>query len=67
MVVMFYQWNILNLESWWMLVIALVFCAGVINAFNFMDGINGINSGYGLHHNILLLSGKICVASVLYL
>lgn len=45
---MFCQWDIFALEPWWALLPALVFCTGVVNAFNFMDGINGINAGYGL-------------------
>lgn len=48
MLLMFRQWDILHPESWGVLLLALVFCTGVINAFNFMDGINGINAGYSL-------------------
>lgn len=29
-------------------IFGLILCAGIINAFNFMDGINGITSGYAL-------------------
>jgi UDP-N-acetylmuramyl pentapeptide phosphotransferase/UDP-N-acetylglucosamine-1-phosphate transferase len=36
-----------NLPFWYTLV-ALVFCTGVINAYNFMDGINGMTGGYSL-------------------
>lgn len=32
---------------WWMPVAAVV-CVGILNAFNFMDGINGITGGYAL-------------------
>lgn len=32
----------------WLWIIALVVATGAINAFNFMDGINGITAGYGL-------------------
>ncbi len=42
------QWGILSCNMWWMIVIALIFCTGVINAYNFMDGINGITGGYSL-------------------
>ena len=28
--------------------VALVVCTGIINAYNFMDGINGITGGYSL-------------------
>ena len=45
---MFYCWGILNWESWWIIILGLVLCVGIINAYNFMDGINGINGGYTL-------------------
>lgn len=44
----FYQFGILNLNDWWMVLIALIVCVGIINAYNFMDGINGITGGYSL-------------------
>ncbi|WP_313366852.1 UDP-GlcNAc--UDP-phosphate GlcNAc-1-phosphate transferase [Sphingobacterium mizutaii] len=40
---------------WFILVIAFVFSVGVINAFNFMDGINGITVCYSLSIIGLLL------------
>lgn len=45
---MFYCWEILNWESWWIIILGLILCVGIINAYNFMDGINGINGGYTL-------------------
>lgn len=48
MFLMFYQFGILNLSDWWMVLIALIVCVGIINAYNFMDGINGITGGYSL-------------------
>lgn len=48
MFLMFYQFGILNLQDWWMILIALIICVGIINAYNFMDGINGITGGYSL-------------------
>lgn len=36
------------LLSWWWIIIALIICTGIINAYNFMDGINGITGGYSL-------------------
>lgn len=48
MFLMFYQWDVLNLESWWIVLAALILCVGITNAYNFMDGINGINGGYTL-------------------
>lgn len=48
MFMMFYQFGILNWHDWWMVVIALIVCVGITNAYNFMDGINGITGGYSL-------------------
>lgn len=45
---MFQQFGILTLNFWWVVVIAWVVCVGIINAYNFMDGINGITGGYSL-------------------
>ena len=47
MVLMFYQWGLFSLSCWW-IIIALIVCTGIINAYNFMDGINGITGGYSL-------------------
>ena len=47
MALMFYQWGLFSL-SWWWIIIALIICTGIINAYNFMDGINGITGGYTL-------------------
>ena len=33
---------------WWYVPLALVLFVGIVNAFNFMDGINGITGGYSL-------------------
>lgn len=46
MALMFQCWGILNWESWWIVVLGLILCVGITNAYNFMDGINGINGGY---------------------
>lgn len=51
---MIYQWTLMNVEwAWWYAIIALILCTGIINAYNFMDGINGITGGYSL---IILIS-----------
>ncbi len=42
-----YQADALN-YPWLWVIIAFVLCIGIINAYNFMDGINGITSGYAL-------------------
>ena len=47
MLLMFIEWGMLGLPLWWMIV-ALIFCTGILNAYNFMDGINGITGGYSL-------------------
>ena len=47
MALMFWQWGLFSL-SWWWIVVALIVCTGIINAYNFMDGINGITGGYSL-------------------
>jgi len=48
MLCMFQDFGILNLQSWWIIILALILCVGIINAYNFMDGINGITGGYSL-------------------
>lgn len=45
---MFQEFGILELEKWWQMLIGLILCVGIINAYNFMDGINGITGGYSL-------------------
>ncbi len=37
------QWQL-----WWVVIIALIVCVGATNIINFMDGINGITTGYAL-------------------
>lgn len=48
MALMFYEWGLFTGLPWWYIVLALIFCTGIINAYNFMDGINGITGGYSL-------------------
>lgn len=48
MFLMFYQFGILNIQDWWIIIIALIVCTGILNAYNFMDGINGMTGGYSL-------------------
>ncbi len=42
---LFYQLGLFTLSFWW-IILVLIVCTGVINAYNFMDGINGITGGY---------------------
>ncbi|RZL33186.1 MAG: UDP-GlcNAc--UDP-phosphate GlcNAc-1-phosphate transferase, partial [Pedobacter sp.] len=44
---LFYQWNLFELDWFW-IPVALIFVIGTINAYNFMDGINGITGSYSL-------------------
>ena len=53
MILMFYQLNLFS-ESWWILPIAFIMSIGTINAYNFMDGINGITVSNSLVVLILL-------------
>ena len=48
MFLLFYQVGILLPEYWYIVAVAMVVCVGIINAYNFMDGINGITGGYSL-------------------
>lgn len=48
MFLLFTELGMISLNGWWMIVPALIVCVGIINAYNFMDGINGITSGYSL-------------------
>ncbi|MDE6300857.1 MAG: glycosyltransferase family 4 protein [Muribaculaceae bacterium] len=48
MFLMFYQLGILNPHDWWIVIVALIVCVGIVNAYNFMDGINGITGGYSI-------------------
>ena len=52
---MFQQLDILHLEMWWVVILALIVCVGASNVINFMDGINGITAGYSLAVLIPLL------------
>lgn len=47
MALLFYQLG-MSVLPWWYIPVALVVCTGIINAYNFMDGINGITGGYSL-------------------
>lgn len=48
MLLMFQELGVLKLDGWWIVFLGLILCVGVINAYNFMDGINGITGGYSL-------------------
>lgn len=44
----FYDLNLFSLFSFWYVLVAYVLAIGLINAYNFMDGINGITGLYTL-------------------
>jgi UDP-N-acetylmuramyl pentapeptide phosphotransferase/UDP-N-acetylglucosamine-1-phosphate transferase len=46
-ILLFFQWNLFAFPWYW-IIIATVFVIGTINAYNFMDGINGITGSYSL-------------------
>ena len=48
MILMFYQLDMLHLDMWWAVILALIVCVGASNIINFMDGINGITGAYAM-------------------
>ena len=44
----FYQLGILHWSMWWIVLLALIVYVGATNVINFLDGINGITTGYSL-------------------
>ena len=48
MFLMFHELGILQWNLWWVVLIAWIVCVGITNAYNFMDGINGITGAYSL-------------------
>lgn len=51
---MAYQLNVFSMP-WYFLIITFIIVVGVINAYNFMDGINGITACYSLAVGLLLM------------
>ncbi len=47
LLLMFYQSMFFSLP-WYFIVLILIVCTGILNAYNFMDGINGITGAYSL-------------------
>ena len=47
-ILLFIDLEVMLWAYWWVILLALIVCVGVINAYNFMDGINGITGGYSL-------------------
>ena len=42
----FYGLGLYSALPWWLIIVAYIFLVGVLNAYNFMDGINGITGLY---------------------
>lgn len=82
MMLMFVDLGLYSATSWWLLLPALIVSVGIINAYNFMDGINGITGCYSLavlaplyylneslHYvdtNILLVTGISAIVFLLF-
>lgn len=64
MLMMFYQLGFLAWGQWYIVLIALIVCTYIINAYNFMDGINGITGGYSLAVLVPLAVANLKVAAV---
>lgn len=45
---MFCQLGIFENQAWLLILAALIISVGIINAYNFMDGINGMTGGYSI-------------------
>lgn len=48
------QWGLTESAPWWYMLIVIVFGTGTINAYNFMDGVNGMTAGYSAVILVLL-------------
>lgn len=46
--IIFYDLGLLQTQPWWMIAVAYFFAIGTVNAYNFMDGINGITGMYSI-------------------
>lgn len=57
---LFWQLDMIHLNLWWAVILALIVCVGATNIYNFMDGINGITAGYsfGVLIPLLLLNER---------
>ena len=55
MIFMIQEIGFLQLNLWWLVIIALIAFVGAMNIFNFMDGVNGITCGYALSMLIPML------------
>ena len=69
MLLLFVDLGIIAWQNWWIIILALIVCVGIINAYNFMDGINGITGGYSLAvlAPLMILNHKLYFIDMSYL
>ena len=46
--ILFYGFGVFRILPWWQILILYIFVVGILNTFNFMDGINGITGLYSI-------------------
>lgn len=54
MALMFNEWGLFS-QSWYFIALGFILSVGIINAYNFMDGINGITGAYSISVLLALL------------
>ena len=45
-IMLLFQWGIIGATPWWYVLAVTIVAIGTINAYNFMDGVNGMTAGY---------------------
>lgn len=59
----FYLANVFGVYPWWAIVIGYIVFIGIVNAYNFMDGVNGITGLYTLAILLPMIYVNNCVRS----
>ena len=69
MLLMFADFGMLSWSNAWLVLIGLILCVGIINAYNFMDGINGMTGGYSLAvlASLIILNRSVAFIEMSYL
>ena len=69
MCLLFADLGTLSWSNAWMIVVAMILCVGIVNAYNFMDGINGMTGGYSLAvlASLILLNRSLAFIEMSYL
>jgi len=60
MALLFYEWGLFE-QPWYFALLAFILSVGIVNAYNFMDGINGITGAYSVAVLLSLLYVNISV------